>query len=87
MYVEALSEGSRTRVRFPPPPPILKRKALEIKGLFILGGSKSSVAGPSLGVIREFFSILIDTLPIIQYSSIGDAIPGQISSLGTLQHG
>jgi len=22
MYVEALSEGSRTRVRFPPPPPI-----------------------------------------------------------------
>jgi len=48
MYVEALSEGSRTRVRFPPPPPILKREALVIKGLFLFGKSKSSVAGPSL---------------------------------------
>jgi len=59
MYVETLSEGSRTRVRFPPPPPFLKREALVIQGLFYFGRSKSSVAGPSLGVIHLItFSIL-----------------------------
>jgi len=34
MYVDALSEGSRTRVRFPPPPPFMKEKAPMILGLF-----------------------------------------------------
>lgn len=48
MYVDVLSEGSRTRVRFPPPPPFLKREALVIQGLFYFGKSKSSVAGASL---------------------------------------
>jgi len=37
MYVDALSEGSRTRVRFPPPPPFLKREALDVQGLFLFG--------------------------------------------------
>jgi len=45
IYVEALPEGSRTRVRFPPPPPFLKIDALEIEGLFI--SLENSVAGPS----------------------------------------
>jgi len=40
MYVDALSEDSRTRVRFPPPPPFLKREALDIQGLFVFGGSR-----------------------------------------------
>ena len=35
MYVDVLSEGFRTRVRFPPPPPFFKEEALEIKGLFL----------------------------------------------------
>jgi len=35
MYVDALAEGSRTRVRFPPPPPFSKREALDIQGLFV----------------------------------------------------
>jgi len=41
MYVEALSEGSRTRVRFPPPPPIFQDKALVIKGLFYFDPPKN----------------------------------------------
>jgi hypothetical protein len=35
MYVEALSEGSRTRVRFPPPPPFIKAKAPMVLGLLL----------------------------------------------------
>ena len=34
MYVDVLSEGFRTRVRFPPPPPICKAKAPRILGLY-----------------------------------------------------
>ena len=33
MYVDVLSEGFRTRVRFPPPPPITKAKAPVVLGL------------------------------------------------------
>jgi len=40
MYVDVLSEGFRTRVRFPPPPPILEEKAPIILGLFLLGWKK-----------------------------------------------
>jgi hypothetical protein len=40
MYVEALPEGSRTRVRFPPPPPVIKAKAPVILGLFFLKSRK-----------------------------------------------
>ena len=43
MYVETLSEGSRTRVRFPPPPPISKAKAPIILGLLLFEMQKYTV--------------------------------------------
>jgi hypothetical protein len=44
MYVDVLSEGSRTRVRFPPPPPIMKEKALVFKGLFLFDPFKITLS-------------------------------------------
>ena len=44
MYVDALAEGSRTRVRFPPPPPFSKREALDIQGLFVFDLFKFSLS-------------------------------------------
>ena len=43
MYVDVLTEGFRTRVRFPPPPPISKEKAPDLKGLFLYNGPWNTV--------------------------------------------
>ena len=60
MYVDALAEGSRTRVRFPPPPPYLKEKALETKGLFHFWVAEISVSKrfPGTALRRTELSLL-----------------------------
>ena len=44
MYVDVLSEGSRTRVRFPPPPPFTKAKAPMILGLCYFVKGKNTLS-------------------------------------------
>ena len=76
MYVDALSEGSRTRVRFPPPPPFLKREALDIQGLFVfwvdlkLGFQtvSSNILVESISELRSY-DLTIQTLSCVMASS------------------
>jgi hypothetical protein len=89
MYVDALSEGFRTRVRFPPPPPILKEKALETRGLFYFTSAKFRFPNAFQPTKIFYFinplpplPILIDTLFGIQYTpNETEALLWQVNSL------